>query len=117
MQVGVDIEDISRFEGKSLDNDKHFLERIYTKNELEYCFKSKSSAKHLAARFCAKEAIYKALNSLTNQVYEFKNIEILNKENGSPYVILHNIDIDVNISLSLSHDKTKAIAFVLVEYI
>ena len=115
MFVGVDIESISRFENKTLENDKHFLERIFTPNELDYSFQSKQSAKHLAARFCAKEAVYKALSNLiTDGTIEFKNIEIINNENGSPYVKLHDERFNVNIALSLSHDKDKAIAFVVV---
>ena len=115
MYIGVDIESISRFENKSLEKDKHFLERIYTKAEIDYCFKSKQSAKHLAARFCAKEAIYKAMSNLIKDgTIEFKNIEILNNENGSPFVKLHDNRFNVDISISLSHDKDKAIAFAVV---
>ena len=51
--IGTDIEENSRFEGKTLENSKNFLERIYTKKELEYCFSCVNSAQHLCARFCA----------------------------------------------------------------
>ena len=47
--VGVDIEDISRFENKS----NAFLEKIFTKNELEYCLSQKKYQEKLCARFCA----------------------------------------------------------------
>ena len=59
-QVGVDIEEISRFENKTLENDSHFLYKIYTQNELDYCFSNAQPARHLAARFCAKEEIGRA---------------------------------------------------------
>ena len=113
LQTGVDIEDISRFENKTLEKDSRFLNRIYTKNELEYCFSNKNPSKHLAARFCAKEAVIKALSNLINKNLPYSKIEILKKENGAPYVNLTDYSEDAEISLSIAHDKTKAIAFVV----
>ncbi len=110
-QVGVDIEDISRFENKTQEKDSHFLNRIYTKNELKYCFSNSHPAKHLAARFCAKEAVVKALNGLVKKMPKYSDIEILKKENGAPFVNLLNCNENIEISVSLSHDREKAVAF------
>ena len=55
MAIGVDIEDIERFKGKS----DAFLDRVFTPLELEYCNKFNHPESHLAARFCAKEAVVK----------------------------------------------------------
>lgn len=115
MQTGVDIEDISRFKGKTLENDEHFLKRVYTKNELDYCFSKKMPEKHLAARFCAKEAVIKALSNILNKKLSYSQIEILNTPNGAPYVNLLEETRDIKISLSLSHDRDKAIAFVIAQ--
>lgn len=117
ISVGVDIEDISRFSNKTLENDSKFLSRIFTQNELDYCFKNSNPAPSLTARFCAKEAAVKALSNLYSGVIGYSKIEILKKENGSVCI---NILIDelkkYNFSLSISHEKDKAIAFVVVEY-
>ena len=111
MAVGVDIEDISRFKGKS----KEFLKRIFTPLELEYCMKFKNSASHLAVRFCAKEAVIKALSGLSIKISEYKAIEIY-QENKVPKVrILKQTNKIITFDLSLSHDRTKAIAFVIAE--
>ena len=40
--LGIDIEEISRFQNKPKDST--FLKKIFTKNELEYCFKKKDPA-------------------------------------------------------------------------
>ncbi len=116
--IGVDIEDISRFEGKDEQKDSRFLNRIYTKNELDYCFSFKFPSPHLAARFCAKEAAIKALSNLYDKIIPLNKIEILKNPNGSVYI---NILIDelknYNFSLSISHEKQKAIAFVVVSKI
>ena len=53
-------------------------------------------------------------NLIKDGTIEFKNIEILNNENGSPFVKLHDNRFNVDISISLSHDKDKAIAFAVV---
>ncbi|MBR5304209.1 MAG: holo-ACP synthase [Candidatus Gastranaerophilales bacterium] len=116
ISVGVDIEDISRFKNKTLENDLNFLKRVFTLKELEYCFKNTNPAPHLAARYCAKEAVVKALSNFYNKTIGYSNIEILKNENGSVCV---NMLIDelkeYNFSLSISHEKDKAVAFVVVE--
>ncbi len=112
LKIGVDIEDISRFE----DKDPKFLFRVFTQKELDYCFKNKNPQAHLCARYCAKEAVVKALSNIYLKTIPYNKIEILKHENGSPYV---NILIDelkqYAFSLSISHEKEKAIAFVVVE--
>ena len=70
MFIGVDIEDISRFNNKTLENDSVFLEKIFTQNELEYCYKQKNYASSLAARFCAKEAVIKALSGFIDRRFK-----------------------------------------------
>jgi phosphopantetheine--protein transferase-like protein len=86
LYTGIDIEDISRFQNKTLEKDSKFLNRIFTHNELEYCFKNANPAPHLTARFCAKEAAVKALSNLYPKLIQYSKIEILKKENGSVYV-------------------------------
>ncbi len=116
MNIGCDIEEISRFKNKTLEKDSCFLYRIFTQKELDYCFKNKNSAPHLAARFCAKEAVVKALDGVYDKVVSYNKIEILNNPSGSPYI---NVLIDelkkYKFKVSLSHEKNKAIAFVIIE--
>lgn len=113
--VGVDIEDVKRFEKYSEDKNNTFLKKVYTPNEIEYCFKSKDPAKHLAVRFCAKEAIYKAFCSLGVLNLGFQDVEIVNDSNKVPEVVFLNEKIkDYGCKLSLSHNKDKAIANVIV---
>ena len=38
ISIGIDIEEISRFENKDLKTDEKFLKRIFTDKEFEYCF-------------------------------------------------------------------------------
>jgi phosphopantetheine--protein transferase-like protein len=115
--VGTDIENISRFENKSLENDNAFLNKIFTENEINYSFSKSKPSQHLAARYCAKEAIIKALNSLSNLKLLYNEVEILNKPDGSPFVNLINYNDKFCTQISLSHCSDRAIAFAVVSNI
>lgn len=113
MAIGVDIEDIERFENKS----QKFLDRVYTKNEQEYCLSKALPASHFAVRFCAKEATIKALSPLGINKFPFNQIEIYNDERGCPKIrLLNEFSNKLTIEVSLSHDRTKAIAFVTINF-
>lgn len=111
MSIGVDIEDIVRFEDKS----QKFLDKIFTEDEQKYCFSKQNPARHFAVRFCAKEAVIKALNSMNIKQPWFNKIEIYH-DNKCPKIKLPNIKeyANLKVEVSLSHDKTKAVAFVTI---
>ena len=52
LSVGTDIVDVARI--KKMIRNKRFLDRIFTKEEIEYCKDKKNSAQHFAVRFSAK---------------------------------------------------------------
>ena len=120
MPIGVDIEDINRFENKS----QTFLDKIFSKGEQKYCSSKANPASHYAVRFCAKESVIKALNSMGLRQPEFNQIEIYHDENNCPKIrLLEGFLIkmpncseynNLTIEVSLSHDKTKAVAFVTI---
>lgn len=109
--LGTDIEDCSRFKKYDLENEKKFLERVFTPEEIEYCFKSKNFHQHLAARFCAKEACIKALN---DKSIPLNKIEITKDKNGKPEIRI-NIEKykNTNLLVSISHTKDYAQAVVI----
>ena len=78
--VGTDIIEVSRIEKLIKDKGDKFLNRIYTKKEIDYCeSKGPNKYQHYAGRFAAKEAVFKILS--TKQL-KFKNIEILNNDDA-----------------------------------
>lgn len=112
--VGTDIESIVRFEKDRLKDDR-FLRRIFTARELDYCFRHKRAAPHLAARFCGKEACIKALYSLKSPSIALNRIEILPDESGCPEVSLLAPGFEAfAIRISLSHCEDKAMASVII---
>lgn len=112
LAVGADIESIGRFGKLSRAGDRLFLNRIFTKNELDHCFSTKKYASCLAARYAGKEAIIKALSGLGKANTDYKMLEILNNKNGAPIAAINSPGYrNIHIRLSLSHCKDKAIAF------
>ena len=111
---GVDIIEVKRIEKAIISTDENFLDRVYTKEEIQYCnSKGITKYEHYAARFAAKEAVLKAVSSGLNSKYDldWKDVEILNDKEGRPYVNLKNeIKPKVEIDLSLSHIKEYAVA-------
>ena len=89
-----------------------FSNRIFTAQEQQYCH---GRIEKLAARFAAKEAVSKALGTGIGDA-SWRDIEIVNEENGRPLVFLHGAALEIarkqNLdawSISLSHTETHAI--------
>lgn len=118
IKTGVDIIEIERIKQSIEETNGKFCERVYTKREIEYCESKKiQKYQHYAARFAGKEAVLKAISQLLTNKFdiEWKDIEILNYEDGRPYVNLIKKDIDIkDIDISISHCKTYAIASVVI---
>lgn len=112
--IGTDIIEVGRIHANLDQYGEKFLEKILTLDEILYCKKYKDQAPHVAGRFAAKEAIAKALGKGFGEDLEFHDIEILNDENGKPYVRLSEkskaIFEDPQIKISISHCKSHAIA-------
>ncbi|MBQ8444252.1 MAG: holo-ACP synthase [Clostridia bacterium] len=120
MQCGTDIVNVDRVRKSIEELGDKFKKRIYTDEEINYC-ESRRMCKYesYAARFAAKEAVYKAISPELEQNGVFTEVEVLNKENGKPYVVLHGelkkIMGDRKIDISLSHEKEFAVAVAIVE--
>lgn len=113
--IGTDIESIDRFKKLDVGENDSFFNKIFTKNELDYCFSKEDAPPHLAVRFAGKEAVVKALSSIGKVNLNYEEIEIFNNENGVPIVRINNINFhNLQVYLSLSHCKDKAIAFAVV---
>lgn len=117
IRTGVDIIEIERVKKSIEETGGKFCEKVYTKRETEYCESKKTQKyQHYAARFSAKEAIFKAISLDLKNKYDidWKDIEILNDESGRPYVNILKQDIEINsIDISISHCKEYAVASVI----
>lgn len=106
--IGIDIIEIERIK-ESIDRfGDHFLNKIYTPNELNYCLQKHNKYQHLAARFAAKEAIYKAISAEWGRDISWQDIDIMNEPNGLPVAKFSGkleefINKDKAIKISMSH--------------
>jgi holo-[acyl-carrier protein] synthase len=119
--IGVDIIEIERIESLIKKHNKHFIERVFTKPEIDYCLEKSNASQHFAGKFAAKEAVCKAL--VPGRGFSWKDIEIVNaKDSGKPRVQLHNelerfsLSLGIkNIQVTVSHSKHYAIAQAITE--
>ena len=107
--VGIDIEEIGRFENLPFRKNKAFYEKIFTQGEISYCLTRSNPYQHFAARFCAKEAAVKALGG---KIKDLRKITIRKDPEGRPLLEAKSLP-DVTLHTSFSHTKNHAIAFVI----
>lgn len=119
--TGIDIIEVSRIKEAIEEQNNKFLSKIYTEKEIEYCPNTgKMEYQHFAARFAAKEAVFKAISEFIkdDENEYWRKIEVLNDNNGRPKINLEiklSKDID-SIDISISHIKELAIANVVVVF-
>ena len=120
--IGVDLVENARIE-HSLDRfGERFLKRVFTAGEIEYSQSMKYPARHLAARFAAKEAVSKAFGTGIGKSMGWKDIDVRRKESGEPYVVLDGGAKKLaeerkvtKVSITLSHTDNHAMAVIVVE--
>lgn len=97
--IGCDIVDITRFKSRQ----ERWAKRVLTDQELAEYQQRSNKLGYLAGRWAAKEAIFKAAGIIGG-------FDVLTNPNGSPYAT----GTASHISVSISHEKTHAIAVVLI---
>jgi holo-[acyl-carrier protein] synthase len=109
--VGVDLLEIERLE-RALERRPRLAERLFTDAERSYAAARARPGQHLAARFCAKEAVAKALGL---EALNFQEIEVVST-GGPPKVRLRGAAAErasalgVEVSVSLTHTLREAAA-------
>jgi holo-[acyl-carrier protein] synthase len=121
--IGIDLVDNAEA-ARLLDRwGDRLLRRLLTDAEREYVTRAALPAQHLAVRLAAKEAVYKALQSLPgSRALRWRQIEVLRQNSGRPTVVLHAEAAAVasqggvvRISLSLTHTPKTAGAVAIIE--
>jgi holo-[acyl-carrier protein] synthase len=108
--VGIDLLEIERLE-RALTRRPRLAERLFTEGERAYAAGRARPAMHLAARFCAKEAVAKALEL---KVWSFRDVEVVGGGNEPPRVRLsgHAADrareLEASVTISLTHTDATA---------
>jgi len=115
--VGIDLLEVDRLE-QALERTPRLAERLFTDAEREYASTHARPVMHLAARFCAKEAVAKAL-ALTDG--DWHDVEVLGGGDGPPSVVLTGRareradELGVTVEISLTHSKGMAGAVAMLK--
>jgi holo-[acyl-carrier protein] synthase len=107
--IGIDLLEIERLE-RALERRPRLAERLITDTERAYAAARARPGQHLAARFCAKEAVAKALEL---EAWNWRDVEVVG-DGGPPRVVLHGSareradELGVEVTVSLTHTRRDA---------
>jgi holo-[acyl-carrier protein] synthase len=115
MSVGLDLLDIGRLE-RALARRPRLAERLFTDDERAYAARRARPAEHLAARFCAKEAVAKAFGV---RGWSFGDVEVVATETApelrlSGALAQRARELGAEPAVSLTHTATTAGAVVVL---
>ena len=120
--VGVDLVDLGRVARMLQDKGEHAMGRLFTPEERAYLATRPDPTGHAAARIAAKEAVYKAMQSLPGaRGIGWSEIEVTRDPEGRPAIQLHGLALrlaeeagGVKIQVSLTHSSLSAGAVAVV---
>jgi holo-[acyl-carrier protein] synthase len=113
--IGIDVLEIDRLE-QALARRPNLMSRLFTVGEREYAEAHARPAIHLAARFCAKEAVAKAL---ALDAWAFQDVEVVATDTA-PEVRLTGAaaaraqELGVQARISLTHTRQTAAAVAIL---
>ena len=120
--VGIDVVQNDRIRESIEKFGTRFLKRIYTEIETGYCNSTADPGIHFAARFAAKEAVFKALGTGWAAGVTWKDIEVQRLKSGKPELHLYGEALAKATAMgasrfhvSLTHDKLVSCAVAILE--
>ena len=122
ISIGVDIVEVDRVR-ETIARTPRFAERVFTDSERAYCnSRGAAAAQHYAARFAAKEAALKALETGWSGGIGWQDVEVSAKDSGAPVILFHGRARELfdqtgatSAHLSIAHTTEHAIAEVILE--
>ena len=120
--IGVDLVECARIQ-RSIDRfGARFLHRVFTDGEIEYSMSMKFPARHLAARFAAKEAVSKAFGTGIGKAMGWRDIDLRKKPSGEPFLVFSGPAQELaakrgvaSAFVTLSHTEYHAVAMIVLE--
>jgi holo-[acyl-carrier protein] synthase len=117
--IGVDVVDVKRMK-VALDTwGPGLIKKMFTDTEVAYCKSKKKPHENFAARFAAKEAVSKAMETGWSGKFRWRDVEVVNDASGAPKVILHDFVAEqlaqCRVHVSLSHTENTVVAFAVIE--
>lgn len=117
--IGVDVVDVQRMKSSLEQQGEALTSKLFTPQEVEYCRLKKNPHEHFAARFAAKEAVSKAMQTGWSGMFRWKDVEVVNEPSGAPRIVLYKEVAkslkSCTVHLSLSHTENTVVAFAVIE--
>jgi holo-[acyl-carrier protein] synthase len=121
--VGIDLVDLERIRLLLASKGEQAMTRFFSTSEREYLDTRADATGHAAARIAAKEAVYKAMQTLPNaRGIGWREIEVSRDAEGRPAIRLHGLAARLSqergglrIQISLTHSALSAGAIAVVE--
>ena len=118
----MDLVEVARIADLAGKHGERFLKRVYTAGEIEYSMPKAARYQHLAGRFAAKEAVFKALGTGWGAGVGWKNVEVVSSQPGRPEVHLSGAAAErlermggSRVHLTITHTEGLAAASALIE--
>ena len=119
--IGTDLLDVARMAMELKEEGGGFRNTVFTPSEIEYCEAKRYPARHFAARFAAKEALFKALSGSASRDF-WREVEVVRTGDAPPQLLLHGSVKEAadrlgvtTILVSLSHTDSLAAASVVLQ--
>jgi holo-[acyl-carrier protein] synthase len=120
--IGVDLVECARIQ-RSIDRfGDRFLHRVFTDGEIEYSMSMKFPARHLAARFAAKEAVSKAFGTGIGKAMGWRDIDVRKRPSGEPFLVFSGPAEELAAKrgvtcalITLSHTEHHAMACIVLD--
>jgi holo-[acyl-carrier protein] synthase len=119
--IGTDLLDVARMARELEKDGAGFRDTVFTPSEIAYCEAKRYPAQHFAARFAAKEALFKALGGSASGDF-WHEVEIARADDATPRLLLHGRMKEAahrlgvtDVLLSLSHTDSLATASVVLQ--
>ena len=120
--IGIDLVEVARFEDKTAAGGPGFLEAMFHPAEIAYCRAMRNPWPCFAARFAAKEALFKALGTLGAGAVSWREVEVVHGADGRPSLVLRGETARVaeerrvaRVHLSLTHEESCVAALAVIE--
>ena len=120
--IGIDLVEVHRVEQLLTRHPERAADRLFTQGETAHCQGAGNAAQSFAARFAAKEALFKALGTGWSGGASWREVEVCTDGRGAPSLQLHGETARLaaergvgRVHLSLTHTATAAAAVVVLE--
>jgi len=118
--IGTEIVECLRVGRMIEQHGETFLARVYTAGEIRDCQSRRRATEQFAARWAAKEAVFKSLGTPWRRGIEWTDVEVQQEPGGVPRVVLSGATAEaareagvVTIHLSLGHCRAYATAYAM----